>query len=572
MNPSQRTGPGPNRRRTVASAARCAAALVLLVAGCGPRTGGGGARLGRSVAPSDEDLRGIELVPLDARPDGPAATSYGGKLSHPLTPIEAEIATSLGGLPLTHEPALSRMARELARLSPHQVNVPAGLVDGLMSWAGLADPQPRLVVVQFEGDRAGCDRRPAPGCRDAIDSLVQQVEATMPDADALFFGVGVVTLGQGRTRMMVAVLERSVLLQPVPRAVSAEGQIDVKGVLVGARTRPSVEMVGPDGAWARQPTSVSVDGSFGARVHCSGVGAHQIEVLAEGRHGPEVAANFPVWCGQTPPTKISVVVEKVAPDVTGDQIARANFIYLNRERERRGLPALAWDDEAADVALAHSQDMANNGFVGHRSETTGDVTARFARAKVPGVVIRENVARGYGPKGIHDSLMSSPGHRVNMLATDVTHVGVGAVVGPADTEIPGAPRPVFATQNFYRRAGATAPADDAALPETLEKKIDEARAAAGLPPVQWDEKLGDIAQKYAPGLAAGRRPPKSFETEVFALGYAAIDTHQLSSPDFDTLASADLFRAPALAAGLGVVRTKKGGAVQFVAVVLIGER
>lgn len=167
--------------------------------------------------------------------------------------------------------------------------------------------------------------------------------------------------------------------------------------------------------------------------------------------------------------------------------------------------------------------------------------------------------------------MSDSGHRINILATDVTHVGVGTVVGPADTKIPGAPRPVFATQNFYRKAGATAPADDAALSEALRTKIDETRAAAGLPPAAWDPDLGRIADKYAPGLAAGRRPPKSFETEVFSLGYAAVDTHQLSSPDFDTLASADLFAARALAAGLGVVRTKKGGQVQFVAVVLIGE-
>jgi uncharacterized protein YkwD len=530
-----------------------------------------GGRTGPTVTPSTDDLRGIDLVTFDARPDGPAAREYGGSIVHPLTPIESEIATSLGGLPVTHAPSLSRMTRELARLTPDSVNVPAGLVDGLMSWAGLVDPPPRLVVVQFDNDHAGCHQRPAPGCRDAIDSLARQVAATMPDAEALVFGVGVVSLGHGRTRMMVAILERALMLQPAPRAVGSDGVVDVRGVLLAGRGKPSVEVVGPDGEWVAAPVSVSVDGSFGARVHCRGRGEHQIEVLAEGTHGPEVAANFPIWCGSSPPTKISVLVERIDPDVTADQIARANFIYLNEERERRGLPPLLWDEAAADVALAHSQDMSRNDFVGHRSPTTGDVTARFRRANVKGVIIRENVARGYGPKGIHDSLMGSPGHRVNMLASDVTHVGVGAVLGPAETNVDGAPRPVFATQNFYRKPGATAPTDDADLPTALMSKVDAVRAAAGLPPARWDLPLGKVATKYAPVIGAGRRPPKTFEQDVFGLGYSAVDTHQLSSADFDALVGADLFLLPQLAAGVGVARIRKSGEVTFVAVILIAD-
>jgi uncharacterized protein YkwD len=333
-------------------------------------------------------------------------------------------------------------------------------------------------------------------------------------------------------------------------------------MLLGKRGHPSVEVVDAGGVWRQVPTSVSVDGRFAARVQCRGRGVQQVEVLADGAHGPEVAANFPVSCGGRPPEEIHFVIERVADSVTADQIARA----------RRGLPVLQWDDAAAGIAVTHSQDMARSGFVGHRSPSTGDVTARFRRAGVKGVLIRENVARGYGPKGIHDSLMNSPGHRVNMLAGDVTHVGIGAVLGPAETDVPGVPRPVFATQNFYRKPGATAPRDDAQLPGALQKKVDAARAAAGLSPVQWDDSLSKIAGKYAPGIAAGRRPPKTFETEVFALGYKAVDTHQFSSPDFDALAGAELFMQPVLRAGIGVVRTRKGGETHFVAILLLGER
>lgn len=540
--------------------------------GCQTSSGPGGGRRGRSVEPSAADLRGITLVELEVAPQGEPAALYAAPVEHALTPIEAAIAQALDGVPAEHSPALSKMARELARLAPDQVNMPPTLVDGLMSWAGLVDPAPRLVVVEIGDDHVGCDRRAAPGCRDAVASLVEQVHATLPDTEPLAFGVGVVGLPQGRTRMMVAVLERSIELQPLPVAVGRGTSTALAGRLLGPRSKPSVEVVDSSGTWSPIPTSVSVDGSFRATVQCRGQGEHQVEVLAEGPHGPEVAANFPVWCGARPPSRIAMIVERIDPSVTADQIARANFVYLNEERERRGLPPVVWDPDAAAIALGHSEDMQAHGFVGHRSPTTGDVTARFVRARVHGTVIRENVARGYGPKGIHDSLMRSPGHRVNMLADDVTHVGIGAVLGAAETNVPGAPRPVFATQNFYRKAGAGAPERERELAPALADRVDARRAKDGLSAVVWDAKLDKIAQKRAESYARGQTPAAGFEQDVFALGYRAVESHKISSPDFEALATVDLFAAPAIAAGLGVARLEGPRGEEFVAVVLVAER
>lgn len=534
----------------------------------------GGHRRGDVVAPSSADLRGITLVELEVTPRGEPASHYAaGNTTHALEAAEADIAEALAGLPMTHAPALSRMTRELARLAPDQVNVPATLVDALMAWAGIVEPPPRLVVVEIADDRIGCHRRISAGCRDALHSLVEQVRATLPDAEPLEFGVGVVALPAGRTRMMVSILERSIELEPIPASVGGGASVTLQGRLLGPRERPVVEVVDPAGNWGPVPTAVTGDGSFRATVQCRRRGAHQVEVLAEGPHGPEVAANFPLWCGSRPPSTISMSIERVDPSVTADQIARANFVYLNEERERRGLPALVWDPAAAEVALGHSKDMQENGFVGHRSPATGDVTSRFLRAKLSGTVIRENVARGYGPRGIHESLMRSPGHRVNILAADVTHVGIGAVLGPAETNVPGAPRPVFATQNFYRKAGAGAPERERDLAPALADRVDAARAQAGLAPAIWDAKLDKIAQKRADAHAAGKPPPDGFEKEVFALGYEAVESHKISSPDFEALAGVDLFLAPAMSAGLGVVRAHDATGIEvFVAVVLVAER
>lgn len=546
-----------------------AAMLSLSACPTAPRGGGTGRQ---TRPPSAADLEGIELVSLEIRPGAPAVTKYGGKVEHTLTEVEQAVVAAVADLPITHAPALSRMVRELASTTPDRINVPPTLVDGLMAWSGLVDPPPRLVVVELPEDREGCHRHVAPGCRDALASLVEQVRTTLPDAQPIDFGVGVVSLPGGRTRMMMAVLERAVQLDPLPVAVGRKGWFSIAGRLVGTRAKPRIEVIGPGGRSTTLPASLSVDGRFSVRVGCDdGPGAYQLEVMADGSYGVEVVANFPVYCGATPPDTIAVVLEQLDPGVGPDQIARANFLYLNEERRARGLSALEWDGEAAGIALAHSVDMHTHGFVGHTSPTTGDVTARFGRAGVQATILRENVARGYGPKGIHDSLMNSPGHRVNILAADVTHVGVGVVVGEPETDVSGAPRPVFATQAFYRKPGAGAPTKD--LGPALQGRIDAAREARGLAPVRWSDALSAIAGKRAEAHGRGRPEPKDWQDQVFALGYVGVASHSLSSIDYEALAGAELWNTPALEAGVGVVRTKDpGGGEGFLAIVLVAER
>lgn len=545
--------------------------LVGIAAGCPSPSGGGGARR-HTTPPSSSDLEGITLRDMSVTTPGPAATRYGEPVEQRLSAAEQAVVDAMVGLPVTHLPALSRMTRVLAAEAPDQNTMPPSLVDGLMAWAGLPDPQPRLVVVELPDDARGCHERIAPGCEGAVASLVEQVEATLPPTEPLLVGVGVVSLPSGTTRMVVSVLERAVELRPIPVAVGRRGSVSVEGRLLGGRTRPRIDVVAPGGEWASLPVSGAADGRFSARMSCDdGPGAYQVEIFGDGIHGPEVAANFPVYCGTTPPDSISIQVEVLDPSVSALQIARANFLYLNEERRGRGLPPLEWSPEAAAVAQAHSEDMVAHGFVGHRSPTTGEVMDRFTAASLSGVVVRENVARGYGPKGIHDSLMDSPGHRVNILATDVTHVGVGVVVSEPETDVSGAPRPVFATQNFYRKPGAGAPTGDPSV--ALRSMIDEQRAQQGLAPAGWSEGLSAVAQARAEALGRGRPPPKGFENEVYALGYVAVASHRLASPDFAALASAELWTTPLPDVGLGVVRTKeKGGDEGFLVVVLVAER
>ncbi len=498
--------------------------------------------------------------------NGPPAEAYGEPVRHTLSPTETMIAAALTERGMQSDPALDRAARELARTAPNGANVPTRLIEAVLAWAGIVNPPPRLVIVELPEDPQACYRSYAESCQGAVASLVGKVESS-PTRIPERVGVGVARGTDGRTRMVTAVVPPTVAMASVPTSVAAGERIDIRGRLVGARSAPSIEVVEPSGRVYTAPASVSLDGSFSAQLECASRGVYQIEVMAEGAHGPgEVVANFPVSCAEPPPQRVRIELERISAGVEAEALARANFAHLNHERKQRGLAPLSWDDRAAGVAEAHSRDMMRGGYVGHVSPKTGDVGGRFKRARIVGGVIRENVALGYGPKGVHDSLMSSPGHRGNLLAEDVTHVGVGVVLGPEDPEAPEAPPGLYVTQNFFKKPGAGAPRDGQLAP-TIRARVDGARTERGLPAARWDDGLDVVANTLAARVAAGRRLPSGWEEEVFDLGYESVDTHQVTAPDFDALPAVDLFLGSQLAAGVGVARQPKDRG--FVMIVLV---
>jgi uncharacterized protein YkwD len=545
------------------------ATLLALACDPGTRTNGGT----DAPSPSEGTTKHIVEIEASARATGTPADTYGVDRPHQLSEVEAAILESIQSRhrgDLTHDPALSAMVRDLAVASPSRFDMPPTLLDALMAWHGVADPQPAVVVVELEGSEHGCDRAAKPDCADALDALVEEVLRTLGKGQWRV-GVGVSAVqGGSKTRMMVGVVERGVELQPIPVAIDAGGTIEVSGKLLGNRQKPRIERVDPKGRWARVPGVVGSDNSIKAKVACDGGrGPYQIEVLADGELGPEVVANFRVFCGVERPSEIRFVYERLGAKVTPADIVRGNFDLLNAEREARGLPVLAWDERAAAVAKAHSQDMADNDFIGHISPTTGDASARFARAKISGTVVRENVARGYGPKGIHESLMNSPGHRANLIAEDVTHVGIGVVFGEPESTAADAPRPVFLTQNFYAKPGSDTPDKPV---EELRERVDAARKSAGKPPLGWNPTLSKLAQARA-DAAVGIGPAMSdeeFKDKLVDLGLSALEQHQVSSGTFEGLLTLELWTEFDAAAkvGIGVARAGKGEGLHLV--ILVG--
>lgn len=186
-----------------------------------------------------------------------------------------------------------------------------------------------------------------------------------------------------------------------------------------------------------------------------------------------------------------LVTKEATPEISA--LERAMHARLNRDRAKAGLPPLEFDAKLADVARGHSEDMRQRNFFSHDSPYTGSFEDRLDRAGLVTRAARENLGEGSDVDGTQDALLKSPGHHANIMAADVTHVGIGIVqVGTKQ-----APRllvtQVFATPVKNQDASSAQPA--------VLRKIADARKKSGLRPLAEHELLGRLAKEHVAELA-----------------------------------------------------------------------
>ena len=135
----------------------------------------------------------------------------------------------------------------------------------------------------------------------------------------------------------------------------------------------------------------------------------------------------------------------------------ATLCLLNRERAAQGLPALVVDGRLTQAAQLHSDDMGKRDFYAHRDPDGVEPSARVYAQGLPphGTTVAENIHWGTGwlaaPTEIVRDWMNSPGHRRNILSTEVSHVGVGIGFDAPEPAHQGRAR-VFTT-NFFGDGG-----------------------------------------------------------------------------------------------------------------------
>jgi hypothetical protein len=108
------------------------------------------------------------------------------------------------------------------------------------------------------------------------------------------------------------------------------------------------------------------------------------------------------------------------------QLEKQLWELTNEYRGEKGIGTLAWDDSLAEIAREHSQEMALQGFISHEIPS-GNGSARMIRAGYTHATARENIARSRSFAWAYHSFLSSPTHVENMVAADVTSIGIGIV-------------------------------------------------------------------------------------------------------------------------------------------------
>lgn len=112
------------------------------------------------------------------------------------------------------------------------------------------------------------------------------------------------------------------------------------------------------------------------------------------------------------------------PDAAAE---RQLFDLVNEARADAGVPPLAWDDRLVPIARAHSTEMFKLRYFAHQSPVAG---SPFDRLKAGGITYTragENLAYAQSVTVAHQGLMSSEGHRANILSAEFTRIGIGVM-------------------------------------------------------------------------------------------------------------------------------------------------
>jgi uncharacterized protein YkwD len=364
----------------------------------------------------------------------PAAQRQAAMFDDPLrASLQATVrnAGKANGVTVVPDSRLDAAMADLARGLRGEEQPSSAAVEFLLAHYGVVEPYPVFHVIRV--------------ARAQESSIPDEIgrRFTVPPPDRLVsVGVGI-HRATSITTVVLAVQRKYLDLEPVPRQMTADATLTLRGRLLDRFTAPRLYITDPAGEAHEFAVQTGPDG-FDVQIRCDrGTGAYQLEIFGDDSNGPRVLANFPVYCDTPPPTEFHGAVGYVAEPVAPADAEAMLLALINNARREASLPAIEADPELADVARAHSADMQQRDFVAHISPTTGGPMDRAVAAGLKPARLLENIGTGGSAEEVHAGLMRSPGHRKAILDPQVTRVGVGVVVAPMGGVIR-----LFATELF----------------------------------------------------------------------------------------------------------------------------
>lgn len=101
---------------------------------------------------------------------------------------------------------------------------------------------------------------------------------------------------------------------------------------------------------------------------------------------------------------------------------------LNSDRARYGLAPLTLDPQLCRIARLKSEDMRDNQYFAHTSPTYGNVREMLRHFGYSFTAAGENIANHATVEKSQAALISSAGHRRNILSKTYTKVGIGVAL------------------------------------------------------------------------------------------------------------------------------------------------
>jgi uncharacterized protein YkwD len=352
--------------------------------------------------------------------------------------VAAEVqraAVAVRALALLRDGRLDLVATDIARATVVKRLPSFDAIAFLVHHYGIVEPEPYIVMVRTSPQGDGS----------LLADLRKQVPGVFKMGDWRRMGVGV-KRGVDELIVVLTLQPQNLELRALPRRLSSRGTVTLVGRLLGRFVQPAVLVAVPQGG-VRNLAMSARKGRFELTVACdSGDGVYQLEIEGDDGHGPGVLANFPLYCGVEPPTWVAVTSNEVTRRQDAAEAERELLVLVNRDRVAAGLPELTRDSRLQEIARGHSREMARTGDVVHVSDKSGGAADRVRAAHISPAprTLAENVGRAFSTVEVENGFMGSPSHRANILNPDMTHVGIGVVVGQAE----GGVVPLFFTQLF----------------------------------------------------------------------------------------------------------------------------
>lgn len=467
---------------SISSSCRIVCFTVLLAAcGGGPKGAQPSWRNGKAPA----SVKTVADVPL-----GEPALQYNTANSDavPQSPLFSEILKSVDDASAANntpspspDPRLFAALADLASIAPEGGPIPYTYIEFALHRQGIIEPSPNLVIIEGDIDNPG--------------NIANELRSRLSEilSSGRFARVGIGTRrGKESDLILLAFQESHLTTRPIAREIPAGGSTGIEGVLASTFSEPHVWHTGANGQVKRLSVSQIGAKGFRALFSCEEeLGRQQLEITASDVSGSTVLANFPVWCGEKSPRSMPrLEVSADPPPSSREEAEERMLVLVNKDRAKHGLKALKNDPRLVSVGRKHSDEMLETGHVAHVSPRTGSAGDRVKAGNVRTAVVLENVARAYGVGEAQQGLMNSPGHRANLLSTNVSHIGIGITLGE---EVAGR-RELLVTQVFILIPG---PIDVKKVKDQVAAKIRSVKE------MSQSTALSRVAQKFATSIAAG---------------------------------------------------------------------